>query len=84
VYKRFLGTSAFLGTGGLSRALNSDPRAKVLPKDLVRDPGAGVLAFSGENSLPTLGVNSSSGILAATEAALVGEDDPFAGEELFS
>jgi len=54
-----------------------------LTKDFTGDPGAGVLGFSGENSLPTLGVNSNSGSLAAIKAVFAGEDVPFAGEELF-
>ena len=61
--------AAFLGTRALLNDLTGD--------------GAGVLAFSSENSLPTLRVNNISGILAAIEAVLAEEDLLFfAGEKL--
>ena len=66
----FLGTGAFFGTWALT-------------KDLTGNPRAGVLGFSGENSLLTLRVNSNSGGLAAIEAVFAREDVSFAGEELF-
>ena len=65
----FLGTSAFLAT-------------RALPRDSIGDPGAGV-STSSENSLPTLGVNSNSGIFATREAGLAIENVLFASEELF-